>query len=285
MARTPQPQLIEAQWELVRRLPPPRRVRSRVGTRILYGLLIVLSVVVPGAIAGFIAKNYLDLAALRSRGVATIGRLVHVAHKTVGSRSKSHVTAIDYEFEVDGRPYRFTTEQEGTVAALIGPAEVVYLPEDPRRATSRAFLSLPFFRTQNLILMFTAAGLFSIMTPCGWYFTRSIRRHGKLLARGAPAVATVDAVEKRGTAERKVDFVFQVAGTPRQGSVVVTGADADKTEPGQRLAMLYDPADSKCTDLFFAAVASYLIVDGGRPPAAVRGSSPELVTSSNENAR
>jgi hypothetical protein len=270
MARNPQPQLIAAQWELVRRLPAPRRVRSRVGTRILYGLIIVLSVGVPGGIAGLIAKDYFELATLRSRGVATNGRLVHLATKTIGSRSKSTVTTLDYEFEVEGRPYRFNMELPGVVRVPTGPAEVVYLPEDPRRATSRSFLSLPFLKTQSPTLMIVAAVIFVIMVPAGWYLTRSFRRHGRLLAHGVPAVATVDAVEKRGTAERKVGYAFQAGGVLRQGSVVVMGVEADKTEPGQRLAMLFDPADPNRTDLFFAAVASYLIVE----PAASRVAAP-----------
>ena len=54
--------------------------------------------------------------------------------------------------------------------------------------------------------------------------------------------------------------------------MVVAGVEAGKTEPGQRLAMLYDSADPNRTDLFFAAVASYLIVDTGGAPAIVAGS-------------
>jgi hypothetical protein len=41
--------------------------------------------------------------------------------------------------------------------------------------------------------------------------------------------------------------------------------------------MLYDSTDPKCTDLFFAAVASYLIVDTGGTPAIVAGTSPVRV--------
>jgi hypothetical protein len=257
MARKPQPQLIAAQWELARRLPAPRHVRSRGGTRFLYGLLITLFLVAPAFLAGLMAKSYVEREALRGRGIATTGRVVGV---DVGD-SESASTNVEYEFEVDGETHRFNVVFDGDQYLGKGPAEVVYLPEDPRQATSQFHLSLPFFRTQSGLLMIFAACLPLLGGPFGWFLTRSFRRHGRLLARGLPAVATVDSVVNRKDDERKVDYVFQADGVVRQGSVVVEGAAAEKTEPGQRLAMLYDPADPRSTDLFFAAVASYLIVD------------------------
>jgi len=265
MIRKPQPQLIEAQWELVRRLPTPRRVRSRVGTRILYGLVLTLFAFAPAAGAAYVANNYFELATLRSRGATTTGQIVHVQTKTEGHNgrhsSKSTSTIVDYEFEVDGRPYRFSTVQVGSVHVPKGPAEVVYLPENPERATSRSYLSLPYFKTQSALLMIVGALMAVIGCPLGWFLMRPYRRHRRLLIRGVPAVATIDGVVKQGKSGRKVDYVFQAGGGLRQGSVVVEGIAADKTEPGQRLAMLYDPADPRSTDLFFAAVESYLIVE------------------------
>jgi hypothetical protein len=269
MIRKPQPQLIEAQWELVRRLPAPRHVRSRVGTRILYGIILSISIVAPAVIGGFLAKNYFERESLRSRGVSTTGRILHARTKTSGSRgSKSTSTIVEHDFMVDGRSYRFETDLPGAVHVAKGPTEVVYLPEDPRRATSRSYLSLPFHKTQSALLMISGVCLILIFGPGGWILTRSFRRHGRLLARGLPAVATIDAVAKTSKGAMKVDYVFRAGGTLRQGSVVVDGPAVAKTEPGRRLAMLYDPADSRCTDLFFAAVASYLIVEPRQRQAA-----------------
>jgi hypothetical protein len=266
MARKPQPELIARQWELVRRLPPPRRVRSRWGTRFLYGLLIVLFVVAPACTVGFMAEEYFEREDLRSRGISTTGRIVGV---DVGD-TESTSTRVDYEFEVDGKTHRFNVAFGGDHYLAKGSTEVIYLSEDPGQATSRYYLSMPFFDTSAGMVMIFGACLPWFGVPFGWFLTRSFRRHGRLLVRGMPAVATVDAVVHVKDDERRVDYAFQAGGALRRGSVVVEGLAAEKTQPGQRLAMLYDPADSKRTDLFFAAVASYVIVE----PAASRAAAP-----------
>jgi len=75
MNTTQSRQPIEAQWDLVGRLPAPRQVRSRFGPRIAYGGIFVIGVLIPAIAASLIVKVYFEREIFRRRGVTTLGRV------------------------------------------------------------------------------------------------------------------------------------------------------------------------------------------------------------------
>jgi hypothetical protein len=252
--------LATRQWELVRRLPAPRRVRADGGTRFLYGFLIVAFVIAPAAALGVVFVEHQDREAFRSRGVAALGRLVSRDVHTGGHGTReSTSTTKQYEFEVDGTVRTFNTISSGAEIGTPGPAEIVYLPDDPDQATSRAYLNLPLLKTNIGVLVFVAGGMPLIGWPAAWFLSRPFRRHGRLLRHGLPGIATVETVVVCGDESRKVKFSFVHDGTAQSVVVIADGPEAAKIEAGQRLAMLYDPAKSSRVDLFFAAIHSHRI--------------------------
>jgi hypothetical protein len=251
------PSSLERQWELVRQMPVPRRVRRRKFLWFVYGIYFLVFGLFP-AWAGYrVARRCWMTHELRTRGVATIGRVV--ATRTARDDDGS-TTYVDYEFVVNGSTYRFQTSRAGWNPAFGDRAQIVYLPTNPDVATSEVDL--------NTSLMDTDYGLWAVLggvmgilgIPFGVLFCRPYRRHRRLMIGGAAAEATVEAVKSLPEDRFHVTYSFPVLGMPRQGSVVVDAAGAERMQPGQVLAMLYDPNNPAESDFFFAAVESCLIV-------------------------
>jgi hypothetical protein len=251
------PTSLEVQWTLARRLPAPRPVRRRKIVWFVYAVYFAVFVAFPSFAAWKVGRRVWMIHELKSRGVATVGRVVE--SRTARGDDEA-TTYVDYEFVVDGRTYRFQTSRSGWHPAFGQEAEVVYLPGNPAVATSKADLGVGLMDTDEGFLAIMGGVLGGLGIPFGFFFCRPYRRHRRLMIGGALGEATVDEVKPLPEDRFYVMYTFRALGAMQHGRVVVDAAGAERMQPGQTLAMLYDPHNPAESDFLFAAIESCLIV-------------------------
>jgi len=256
------PTSLEGQWELARRLPAPRPVRRRKFVWFVYITYLVVFVAFPSWTAWKVGRRCWMVDQLRSRGVATAGRIVD--RRTARDDDGESTTYVEYEYTVDGRTYRFETSRSGGVPAFGAgagaEARVIYLPSDAAVATSAADLNVPLMDTDEGFLAVIGGTMGVLGVPFGILFSRPYRRHRRLMIGGATGNAIVESVKAHPEDRYYVTYTFRVDGGLQHGHVVVDAAGAERMQPGQSLAMLYDPQNPADSDFFFAAIESCLIV-------------------------
>ncbi|MCE9606370.1 MAG: DUF3592 domain-containing protein [Planctomycetia bacterium] len=273
------------QLALVVRTPPPRKVRAKTGTRIYYAVIIAVFFVAPALTSAWGQWQLHKANVLRNRGVATMGRVVHSETTTSSSRRgrSTYGTTTEFEFEADGRTYRFHTNYPGSGRDYPGKTEIVYLPENPAEASSRMFLDLSGTQTYGFNLSIVGLVLFVALSPLWMLLLYPTLRRRRLLISGLPIRGTVTLAKTEGIFWG-VHYEFMLEGA----LYVAAGRMATKYEKeiptGASVLILYDPRKPKRSELYIPTARCYEIIPTVVSSQAAPTARPNAAAATGRNA-
>jgi hypothetical protein len=253
-ARAPAHQPPDHQLELVLRSPPPRRVRVTAVNWMGYGLVSALFFGMSAAMTAWVAPSILERNALQSRGVTTTAHVASVHHA-------DGIATVDYEYVVDGRSYRLTSKTHGIVAKPGAKIDLVYLAEDPSRASFSVTLAEPFWETFAAGFLFAAACFFVTgvcVIASQW---RDDRRQRRLLMHGLPVMGVILSVTRKTQATWKVSYFFALDGKTHEATTIAAGSFWANVQPSTPALVLYDPQNVNRSELYTAILGGLEIIE------------------------
>jgi hypothetical protein len=176
----------------------------------------------------------------------------------------THHTTTEYEFAVDGQTHRFESSLPGIDREYPGPAEIVYLPENPTEEASRKYLNRPVTEIKGFSFTLMGVVFFVAMTPLWMLMLSPTLRRRRLLISGLPVRGTVMLAKNTGTFWL-VNYEFTVAGAPQIGVSRISTKYEKEIPIGASVLILYDPRKPKRSDLYLPAAKSFEIVASGGP--------------------
>jgi hypothetical protein len=229
-------------------LPPtPRAIAWNRKARVLRAAVIAGLMLGPNAIllGGWFSGE--DLRELEARGHVTNGQITET---TIRHHRRSREYVVAYSYEVNGQDHRRTVRvspEEYGRHSRGKPCEVTYLPDRPD-VSYPGNPGPPLGRHNETTVVFATMAVvgLAIWLTCVVYV---LRRERFLVREGESVVGRVTDRGQQRRKQRTVYYVYHEFQSPAEQTVTswhyVPQSLYETLQPGQRITVLYDPANPK----------------------------------------